>query len=129
MRPKTITPYQRLLTQALELLYPVFYPRRISMWRYPKEKLGDKWPIAELYERTKAADQLGFDVLLIAGDDGLSVEYQKRVKKPSWGPFAHGFWPCVMPGFHPTPAPVFVRDSASAAWTGSGHSGHRRRVS
>jgi hypothetical protein len=88
MRPKPVTPYTRLLNQALEVLSPVFYPRRISMWRYPKEKLSTPWRLDDLYERVVAADQLGFDVVLIAGDDGLSVKYQQRVKKPLFGPLS-----------------------------------------
>lgn len=51
----------------------------ITMWMYPKDKLNEGWSLHDLYERTKAAEQLGYDVQLVATDQGLSVCYKKKI--------------------------------------------------
>lgn len=72
-----INPYQRLLNEAGKWAYEIRYPKNIKMWVYPKSKLGLNWNLTDLYERTKAAEQLGYDVILVATDEGLEVKYQK----------------------------------------------------
>lgn len=74
-----INPYTRLLSQIKEYVHKVKHRRRKIMWRYPKNKLNDTWSLKDLYERTKAAEQLGYEVKLIASDDGLEVFYQKEI--------------------------------------------------
>ena len=80
-------PYQRLLEKAMEFARKVKYAHRITMWTYPKSKLSDSWKLSDLFERTYAADQLGYDVQIIAKDEGLIVRYVKRVEIPyGWAP-------------------------------------------
>lgn len=79
-KQKPKTPYQHLLERAREWAHSVNYGHRTTMWKYPKGKLGDGWSLTDLYERTRAADQLGYDVTLVAGDEGLCVVYRKRPK-------------------------------------------------
>lgn len=76
---KTISPYTRLLNDAKNFIYKIHNPSRIFMWRYPKDKLGERWTLTDLYERTKAAEQLGYDVIVIAEDNGLTIQYRKMM--------------------------------------------------
>ena len=73
-----LTPYQRLLDLFREYLSKVEYPTRMVMWIYPKDDLGKSWSLDDLYQRTLAAEQLGFNVVLRAEKDGLKVEYRKK---------------------------------------------------
>lgn len=72
------TPYSRLLKAVRVWRSKVINPHHIRMWCYPKAKLSDGWGLKDLYERTVAAHQLGYDVMLKANDDGLVVVYSKR---------------------------------------------------
>lgn len=76
---KPITPYTRLLSQVKQWVHSATYRHTTAMFMFPKAKLGIGWSVLDLYERTKAADQLGYDVIVKAADDGLHVQYIKRV--------------------------------------------------
>jgi hypothetical protein len=85
MKEKPVTPYQRLMNQFSAWANECIMRGRISMWRYPKDKLSEtNWRLADLWERVAAADQLGYDVQLSAKDDGLHVEYVKKLPKRPW---------------------------------------------
>ena len=77
MKPKN--PYQRLLDDIKDWCRKMKYRHEKTMWLYPKSRLDEGWALRDLYERTKAAEQLGYDVQLVANDDGLSVRYKKQV--------------------------------------------------
>jgi hypothetical protein len=81
-KEKPITPYQRLMTKARGFSAQVLYPEKKTMWHYPKAKLSIGWSLADLWERTAAAEQVGYDVRLKATDAGLVVEYVKRPEVP-----------------------------------------------
>jgi len=81
---KRPNPYTTLANDAREWARSVLMARARTMWRYPKERLNEGWPLSDLRERTAAADQLGYDVRLRATDDGLVVEYVKRPPPPPW---------------------------------------------
>ena len=56
------------------------FDRMSNDHRLTRQCLRDRgWKLLDLYERTKAAEQLGYDVQIVAGDDGLSVYYKKKV--------------------------------------------------
>lgn len=82
MKEKPITPYARLLERARQLAFDAKNPRRRLMWTYPKGRLSEGWQLSDLQERVGAADQLGYDVVLRKADDGLRVEYVKRLDVP-----------------------------------------------
>lgn len=79
MKTKPITPYQHLLDEIKAWAFKVTNRHTVAMWHYPKARLTDGWSVLDLYERTKAAEQLGYDVVLKSKDDGLHVQYVKRV--------------------------------------------------
>jgi hypothetical protein len=76
---KRINPYDRLLGEIKEFCSKLKYPHTKLMWRYPKEKLDNQWTLSDLWQRTSAATQLGYDVVLTATDEGLLVEYKKKI--------------------------------------------------
>lgn len=79
MKEKRKTPYQMLLKEVKEWASKVRYRHEKEMWLYPKKYLTNGWSMAELYERVSAAEQLGYDVVLYATKDGLSVRYRKQI--------------------------------------------------
>lgn len=79
-----INPYEHLRRQFAEFARKVQVPRTKGMWLYPKDKLGSNWQLVDLYERVAAANQMGYDVVLVAQPDGLNVRYvEKRPTPPS----------------------------------------------
>ncbi len=78
-KEKRINPYSALLNEIKEFVSKLKYPHTKLMWRYPKEKLSASWNLVDLYERTASAEQLGYDVILTAKDDGLNVTYRKKM--------------------------------------------------
>jgi len=84
MKTKPKTPYQRLMEQFCQWANECTHRGRVDMWRYPKDKLGERWTLGDLWERTAAAEQLGYDVQLSANKDGLLVQYVKKLPKRPW---------------------------------------------
>lgn len=73
-----VNPYRRLQSVAQAWAYRVIHPRTVFMWRYPKEKLSASWKLDDLWERTMAAQQLGYSVRIQATSEGLIVEYVEQ---------------------------------------------------
>lgn len=78
MKKKPVNPYSALLDRAQKFRSRVMNPVKNGMWTYPKNRLAEGWALSELYERTAAANQLGYDVKLEATDAGLEVKYVLR---------------------------------------------------
>ncbi len=85
MRDKPITPYERLRRECFQWAMTVRNPRTVSMWCYTKADLARGWDLTELFQRVSAADQLGYDVVLSASGEGLSVKYRRRPPDMPWG--------------------------------------------
>jgi hypothetical protein len=77
VKTKPITPYARLKKSLTEWATNVVYPHRQTMWIYPTDKLQDKWSLVYLNQRVLAAQQIGYEVRLVATDEGLRVDYVK----------------------------------------------------
>ena len=73
-----MSPYTTLLNEIKEFCRKLRYPHEETMFLYPKSDLSKNWSLSDLYERTKAAEQLGYDVIVQAHEKGLSVIYRKR---------------------------------------------------
>lgn len=84
MKTKRITPYKRLKDQFLEFANKCLIRRRRNMWMYPHAKLNEGWRLHDLWERTAAAEQIGYDVQLRADKDGLHVEYIAKLPERPW---------------------------------------------
>lgn len=77
-KAKRINPYSRLLDEVKQYFTKVKNLHERMMFFYPKEKLDAGFNLSDLYERTKAAEQLGYSVMLVAADRGLEVIYKKN---------------------------------------------------
>lgn len=76
---KPINPYTRLKSQFRDWVNEVLSRKMIGMWYYQKEKLNCAWRLSGLWQRVMAADQLGYDVILKAEEDGLRTYYVKKL--------------------------------------------------
>lgn len=76
---KKKNPYQRLLEDIKEWCLNVRSRHEVIMWLYPKNRLNEGWTLHELYERTRAAEQLGYEIYVTADDRGLHVLYRKKL--------------------------------------------------
>lgn len=78
-----INPYTALKRSAREWAFSVVHPRRVQMFYYENAGVGS---MRVLYERTAAAQQLGYNVrLYVKDDDGhLYVEYRKDHPDVPW---------------------------------------------
>lgn len=80
---KRESPYTRLQRIVRKWVYTAQFPRSVTMWIYPKDKLDSDWDLTSLAERVKAADQLGYRVELEwVEEKGLRVVYRKRPDDP-----------------------------------------------
>jgi hypothetical protein len=82
LKTKPVTPYQRLLDDITEFCLKLKHRNTVGMLWFGKANLPTGFRLDDVYERTLAADQLGYDVVLRADDKGLHVNYVKRVKIP-----------------------------------------------
>jgi hypothetical protein len=72
-------PYTLLRDHFRRWASGVVYPERRTMWVYPKARLdANVWSLLAVWERTAAAKQVGFEVVLFADDDGLHLQYVKE---------------------------------------------------
>lgn len=76
---KTVNPYTRLKERFTEYVNNCVVRGKRQMWTYPKDRLNDGWNLASLHERCAAAEQLGYDVQIRATNDGLVVEYVRKL--------------------------------------------------
>lgn len=82
MTYKPKSPYQRLLEDTRDWARKVMYRHSVGMWTYPKAKLTEGYRLDDLYERVQAAEQLGYEVVVVANETGLFVRYVKKIPKP-----------------------------------------------
>jgi hypothetical protein len=83
MTEKRENPYQRLKRLAQEWHEKVTFRRTVFMFRYAEAKTGS-YRLAELLERTKAAEQLGYEVQVKAAGDVLEVYYVEKIERAPW---------------------------------------------
>ena len=81
---KRINPYTRLKNLGSEYICELKNPETVGMWTYPKSRLDEGWSLTDLYERIKAAEQLGYDVKLMATNKGIEANYVKQAKATPW---------------------------------------------
>lgn len=74
---RQLNPYTRLLNQIRDFCYKNKHRKKVKMWTYPKAKLDTHWSMPSLYERVSTAQQLGYEVVLIATEEGLEVFYRE----------------------------------------------------
>ena len=86
-RSKPVTPYERLLRQALRYHSEVAFPRRLVMFSFLKDEMAKRqaWRLDEVRERVLAADALGWNVEITVNAAGdLVMTYLKRPTGPEF---------------------------------------------
>lgn len=72
-------PYTDLKRRFSEFANACYSRGERGMWTYTKGKLSDSWRLDDLYQRVAAAEQIGYEVVLRATDQGLEVKYVKKL--------------------------------------------------
>lgn len=79
---KRVNPYSRLLERITRFCREIKYAHRRTMFTYPRDRLNAGWRLDQVYERVSAADQIGYECVVIADDTQLRIEYRKKVEIP-----------------------------------------------
>jgi hypothetical protein len=85
VKTKPENPYNRLKQRFQEFADSVKFAQRISMFRFGADEIreGQGFTLSDVRERVRAANQLEYDVLLIADENGdLRLQYRKRPVYP-----------------------------------------------
>ncbi len=84
-KKKQKTPYDMLLEKIRDYVYKITYPMKKTMFFFGGDDLGKAYYLKDVYERTVAANTLGYDVILETKTDKKSLEilYRKRTE-PNW---------------------------------------------
>jgi hypothetical protein len=77
-------PYNRLKAKFLEYVDAVEYRHREDMFKVSKGQLSGPHTMADIFERTMAAQQIGYDVVLRASGEGLLFQYIKKIPDRPW---------------------------------------------
>lgn len=85
MKAKQITPYQRLLDEIRQFVSKLKFGRKYSMFYWKKADLipQNSWRLDEVYQRTLAANKLGYEVVITADKQGMTFQY-REIAKPAW---------------------------------------------
>jgi len=75
-------PYTDLFKRVERFLEKLRFAHTVGMWTWKKNDMADD-SIKELYHRTIAGQQLGYEVYLTANDAGLNVQYRKKITIPT----------------------------------------------
>lgn len=84
-KAKRKNPYQMLFDKIIDFCSKVKYRHKVCMFNYDKPEEGSEFSfdLQDLYERTRAADQLGYEVRMEVNDsDNLCAYYVKKVDIP-----------------------------------------------
>ena len=86
MKKKQKTPYDRILDEIRTYVFNVMYPKSYNMFFFNSGDIEKVWSISDVYERTVAANDLGYDVFLVTTPDpkSLTIQYRKRPPTPNW---------------------------------------------
>lgn len=83
MKQKPINPYTRLRNSIIEFCNKLNSNSEKFMFNIPKARLHEGWRLDDVYERTVAAKQIGYEVILTADPNGLNIKYRKIIPVPS----------------------------------------------
>lgn len=72
-------PYHDLKRRFREFVNACVMRPRKTMWVYARSRLAEGWALDNLYERCAAAEQIGYEVQIKATDEGLVVQYVKKL--------------------------------------------------
>lgn len=82
---KRLNPYQRLLNEIKDWCLKIKFRRRKTMFSIPKTRIGvGSFSLSDVYERTLAAEQLGYEVHVESHSGGLVFIYVEKMPDTPW---------------------------------------------
>ena len=83
---KRKNPYTALLEEIKDFVRKIKYPPTTSMYFWSLDKLtSDKsWRLDDVYQRTQAAQSLGYEVIIKSDEKGMEMKYRKIAQIPGW---------------------------------------------
>ena len=77
-KQKPKNPYVRLVEDLQGLVRKILSPHRRQMFTFDVNALNHPWALAAIFQRTHAAQQLGYTVEVIADSNTLKFQYVQR---------------------------------------------------
>ena len=79
---KPVNPYTRLLNEIKDFCFklktrkvrPAFFIKRNSL-------KTNTYTLEDVYQRARAADDIGYEMIVIADDDGLRFKYREKLPR------------------------------------------------
>lgn len=87
MKIKRTNPYTALLEEINAWVRKLKYRHTVSMFYWSLENLEPEkvWRLDDVYQRTLAAQSLGYEVVIEADEKGMAMKYKKKIEAPfSW---------------------------------------------
>lgn len=75
---KQLNPYLRLLSEIRKFCHDLKFRETREMFNVPT-KDGKTYSLEDVKQRTAAAEQLGYEVILEAKEAGLIIKYRKKL--------------------------------------------------
>lgn len=84
MKQKPIMSYQRLLLIGHKFANSIKWRNKANMFWYSAEKMrgGTGYRLDDVYQRVLAAQDLGYEVMIIADSSGMQLKYIEKIKIP-----------------------------------------------
>ena len=77
------TPYSRLLNKIKKFSEELKLAHTANMFAISKQDLGKSYGFQDIWERTMAAQQIGYEVVIKADLEGIHINYRKTVSVPT----------------------------------------------
>jgi len=84
MKTPRKNPYVMLLEEVKDWARKLKYRHTISMFFWSLENLKPEkaWRLDDVYQRTLAAQALGYEVVVEADEKGMTMKYKKKIETP-----------------------------------------------
>ena len=84
MKTKRKNPYTILLDEIKAWIRKMKYRHTVSMFYWSLENLkpGKVWRLDDVYQRTLAAQSLGYEVVIQADENGMTMKYKEKIETP-----------------------------------------------
>lgn len=84
MKTKPKNPYVTLLKNIMSFCRKLKHQHTVGMFYWSVENLKPEkaWRLDDVYQRTLAAQAIGYEVVLEANEKGMEMKYRKKVEIP-----------------------------------------------
>lgn len=84
MKTKRTNPYTSLLGQIKGFVAKLKYRHTVALFYWKAESLipTQAWRLDDVYQRTLAAQSLGYEVVIEADEKGMTMKCKKKISPP-----------------------------------------------